>query len=132
MNDKFKTDPIVSLGRLSRRRYLKVLKSSQAIISPFAWGEICYRDFEAFVSGASLIKPELDHLETWPNLFKKHITYTPISWRIEDWNENLNNILTDKKNLLEIARNGQELYKKLWDSKGREKFSVYFSNLIDF
>lgn len=31
-----------------------------AAISPFGWGKICYRDFEATLCGAASIKPNMD------------------------------------------------------------------------
>ena len=31
-------------------------------MSPFGFGEICYRDFEAMLNGACLIKPDVSHL----------------------------------------------------------------------
>ena len=32
------------------------------MLSPFGWGEICYRDFEAALNGMLLIKPDMNTL----------------------------------------------------------------------
>ena len=66
------------LNRISRRKYFKELKNSNFSFSPFGWGEICYRDFESFLYKCILIKPDMDHIETWPNLYIKNKTYISI------------------------------------------------------
>ena len=107
------------------------MRSSMAIVSPYGWGEICYRDFETFLAGAALIKPNMDHIETWPNLYKKHETYIPIPWKIEKWESILPNILSDKKLLLKVANNGQNSFKKIWTKEGNDKFCDHFIELVN-
>ncbi|HKG06462.1 MAG TPA: hypothetical protein VKB19_08390, partial [Pedobacter sp.] len=51
---------------VSKARYWKELRNSKLSISPFGWGEICYRDFETFIAGAVLIKPSMSHMVTFP------------------------------------------------------------------
>jgi len=130
LKEMYKSDPLYSLGKIPKKEYLKTIRSAKAIASPFGWGEICYRDFETFLSGAALIKPNVDHLDTWPNLYKKHKTYIPITWKIEEWKEIIPTILDNKKNLLEIAENGQNAYKKIWSTQGNETFCEHFINII--
>jgi hypothetical protein len=120
----------VSLGKIPKRKYLATMRSSKAIVSPYGWGEICYRDFETFISGAALIKPDMDHLDTWPNLYKKDETYISIPWKIEEWNNAFSEILSDEKNLLEVAKNGQNLFKKIWSQKGNEAFCNHFVKMV--
>lgn len=130
LKEMYKSNPNYSLGKIPKTQYLKTMRSSKAIISPFGWGEICYRDFETFISGAALIKPNMDHLNTWPNLYKKHKTYIPIPWKIEEWKEIIPNILDNRNNLLEIAENGQNAYKKIWSTQGNETFCEHFMSII--
>jgi len=131
LKNKFKSFSNVSLGKIPKKYYLNTMRSSKAIVSPFGWGEICYRDFETFIAGAALIKPNLDHLETWPNLYQKNKTYLPISWKIEDWDQQFDNLLDDEKLLLEIASNGQEIYRKIWTKQGCEAFCEHFIQMIN-
>lgn len=130
LKNKYKSFSNVSLGKIPKKYYLKTQRESKAIVSPFGWGEICYRDFEAFIAGAALIKPNLDHLETWPDLYKKNETYIPISWKIEEWDQEFDDILSDEKLLLEIAKNGQNTYKKIWTKQGCEAFCEHFIKMI--
>ena len=50
-----------------------------SFISPFGWGEICFRDFESIILGKLLIKPNCDHIITWPNIYQDNM-YVPIDW----------------------------------------------------
>lgn len=46
--------------------YVHQLLSSKIIVSPYGYGETCFRDWEAIFSGALLIKPSIDHIEGFP------------------------------------------------------------------
>ena len=131
LKEKYNSNPYFSLGKISKKDYLKTMRCSKAIISPYGWGEICYRDFEAFIAGAALIKPDMDHLDTWPNLFKKYETYIPIPWKIEEWGHLIPEILSNEQYLLEIAMKGQETYKYFWTKQGNEAFCEHFINMIN-
>ncbi|MFX1258700.1 MAG: hypothetical protein ACFFAN_12635 [Promethearchaeota archaeon] len=130
LQEQFKTNNNVSIGFVPRKIYSENLKASKAVLSPFGWGETCYRDYETFMSGSALIKPDMNHLETWPNLYKKDVTYLPISWKIEDFSEELSNAMENEKLLFRIAKNGQEAFKKLWTKKGRKIFCERFIEML--
>ena len=70
--------------RVSHRAYVQELRSSKVVVSPFGWGEINYRDYETFLAGAALTKPDMSHLETWPDLYAANETYAAYSWDAED------------------------------------------------
>lgn len=80
-------------------------------ISPFGWGEICYRDFETLISGAVLIKPSMEHLQTYPNIYIPNETYIPVDWNLSDLEEKLEDLLNNYTSYKHIAENAQELYK---------------------
>jgi hypothetical protein len=67
-------------GRVRQGRYVQELESVAAVLSPFGWGEICFRDFEAIQAGALLVKPDVSHLETFPQVFEPGETYLPVRW----------------------------------------------------
>lgn len=96
--------------RLSRRQYFAELRNSQLVLSPFGFGEICYRDFEAFMAGGLLIKPDMSHLETWPNLYRNGETYVAHSWNLEDLETILDDTAARYGELIEVAKTGQECY----------------------
>jgi len=72
-------------GTVPKKEYERELAVSRTVVSPFGWGEICYRDFEAMLNGACLIKPDVSHLTTWPDVFVANKTYLPCSWDLSDF-----------------------------------------------
>ena len=43
---------------------------TKVVISAFGLGEIILKDFETFLTGGMLMKPDMSHMETWPNFMK--------------------------------------------------------------
>ncbi len=74
----------VSTKRVGRSRYYRELAGAQLVLSPFGWGEICIRDFEAIYFGGTLVKPSMDHVDTWPDVYKPGLTYISIPWEIRE------------------------------------------------
>jgi len=77
----------VARDRVPMRRYFSDMQRSRVTFSPFGWGELCFRDFEAVRAGSLLIKPDMGHLETWPDIFRAGETYIPIRWDGTDLEE---------------------------------------------
>ena len=73
-------DPFFLTGRVDTKKYAQEMMQVRSVLSPFGYGEICYRDAEAILSGALLIKPDMSHLETWPDCFIDRETYAAIEW----------------------------------------------------
>lgn len=93
---------------VSWRQYMNELANSKLCYSPFGYGELCWRDIEAFVSGAVLVKPDMSHLNTLPNLYKGNETYLPIKWDFSDVSEVVQSILKDEERRRAIATNAFE------------------------
>lgn len=70
----------VITGTIKPGTYNKEIKKIGAVLSPYGWGEVCFRDFEAVINGGLLIKPNMDHIETWPDIYQSSKTYVPIDW----------------------------------------------------
>ena len=60
----------IDTKKLSRRDYFSELETSKVVVSPFGYGEITLKDFEVFLTGGLLLKPDMSHMETWPDLFR--------------------------------------------------------------
>jgi hypothetical protein len=104
---------IASGPSIHKSRYWKELRNSKLSISPYGWGEICYRDFETFIAGALLIKPCMDHLVTYPDTYKPNETYVPVTWSLVDLPEKLDHLISNFSHYQQIAKNGQEHYKRI-------------------
>ena len=127
---KYGNSKNVSIGHVSKKKYIKNMRISQAIFSPYGWGEICLRDFETYAGGAALIKPDMEHLVTWPDIYKKNETYLSLPWKMEEWENAISEILSDEDKLLMIAKNGQKAFKKLWTKEGKEEFCKRFVKMV--
>jgi hypothetical protein len=97
-------------SKVSKREYIKELKNSKVCVSPFGWGEVCYRDFEAAIYGCVLIKPNMDHIETWPDIFNESETYIPVSWDMSDAKERLIDTIENYDTYKNAAINLQEYF----------------------
>jgi len=80
---KIKENKNYLIGYKSRRDFTRETFEVFGVISPFGWGEICYRDFEAALGGSYLIKPDMSHISTWPNIYSKNM-YHSLSWDFSD------------------------------------------------
>ncbi|MBD3392377.1 MAG: hypothetical protein GF418_09930 [Chitinivibrionales bacterium] len=116
---------------VGRREYLREMRLSRVVVSPFGYGEICRRDFEAFLCGAALVKPSLDHLETWPDVFRAGETYAPYAWDFADLPAVLEDLLRSGR-AKEIAENGRNNYLSTISGTGKTNFIQRFSHLTTF
>lgn len=78
---------ITPVDRVPVHEYHREMQSSRICISPFGYGEVCWRDFEAVLCGCVIVKPDMGHVETNPDIFKPHQTYVPIRWDFSDLEE---------------------------------------------
>lgn len=99
---------VTAPGRVSQRQYLRELLASRMVFSPFGWGEVCLRDYEAVACGCLLVKPDMEHMATQPDIFVPHETYVPIKWDFSDLAETCRRYLDDTAEAQRIATNGRQ------------------------
>ena len=116
-------------SKIDRFKYFHELKTSKVSISPFGWGEIAYRDYESFINKTILIKPNMDHLDTWPNLYIKNKTYLSFKWNFSDIIEVINNVLDNYKEYKNLANEGYYNYIKYTYSK---EAPLFFEKRFNF
>ena len=73
--------------RVPQDQYYQEMQRSRICVSPFGYGEICWRDFEAVACGCLLVKPDMGHVRTAPNIFLPEVTYAPVKWNYSDLEE---------------------------------------------
>lgn len=118
-------------SRISKWAYTRELRRSRIVASPFGYSEINYKDFEVFLAGAALLKPDMSHIETWPDFFRPAVTYAPHRWDLTDLQEKVESLLGDQEMALSLAQEGQRLYR--WHTvsrEGRQAFADRFSTTI--
>lgn len=120
----------ISIDKLNRRRYFRELKDSIAAVSPFGLGEITLRDFEIVVCGAAIIKQDMSHLETWPNLWQKGM-YLPLQWDFSDFSEKIEYTIQNRQGMVELAQRAQKYYSHLLLSEeGHQEFYQRFMSIV--
>lgn len=118
--------------RLSRRRYFRELEHSRIVVSPFGFGEINYRDYETFISGSLLLKPDMSHMETWPDFFRSGETLLAHRWDCSDLLDRLETALATYDQQIDIARQGQDTYRNFVSSRdGHEAFASRFRDIVN-
>lgn len=97
--------------KLPRALYLAEMRMSKVVASPFGWGEINYRDFEAIRAGALLFKPDMGHLRTYPDWYEAGTTYLAHSWHLDDVGARLGEALSSPRDRIGIASEAQRRYR---------------------
>ena len=107
------------------------MRESKVVVAPFSWGEMSMRDFECFVSGGVLIKPNMSHMETFPDYYKEGETYIPVDWALSDLHEAVDRVLENYDDYIEIAIEGQKRFKYFAEElSGRVEFVEYASAIF--
>jgi hypothetical protein len=70
--------------RVDHAAYCAELLASRVCLSPFGHGEVCFRDFEAVRAGCLLVKPDMAHLVTQPDVYRDGVTCAVVRW---DWSD---------------------------------------------
>lgn len=118
--------------KVGRGAYMGELRNSRIVVSPFGLGEITLKDFETLLSGALLLKPDMDHMETWPDIYKAGETMRTFRWDLSDLEAVIEASLAKPEECTRVAAQGQKLYADhLSDETGREKFVARFRTIVE-
>ncbi len=101
----------VARDRVPVQRYFDDMQRSRVTFSPFGWGELCFRDFEAIRAGSVLIKPDMGHLETFPDVFVPGETYVPVAWDGSDVAAVVEGLLNDPVRRRRLVSAAAERYR---------------------
>ena len=115
--------------RVNKLKYFKELSQSYSSLSPFGWGEICYRDFEIFYNSSMLIKPTMNHIKTWPDYYKHEDTYLGFSWDFSNF-DNILSKIDNKEYCINIGTRGNNFYMNYFREEGKILFTNYINNIF--
>jgi hypothetical protein len=97
--------------------YLRNMEMSKICISPLGLGEVCFRELESISYGSIVIKPDMSHIETWPDIYRAYETYIPCKWDWSDLEEIVHRVLSDYGRYKPIAQEAFRVVKSVWDNK---------------
>ena len=117
----------VPRGRVPQPAYDRELRAAKICVSPFGYGEICWRDFEAIMGGCLLVKPDTGHIASVPELFVAGETYLPVAWDYADLEAVCAPYLADDAARIAIARRAQAV---LLEALGADWFVARMRDLL--
>ncbi len=114
-------DPLFRTGFTSHKAFQKELGTLAGVVSPFGWGEICFRDFETIRAGAALLKPAMDHLETWPDIYRHdddpaESAYVPLCWDGGDLLDKARAVVDNPAMTKRVVANALDVYNDAWSA----------------
>lgn len=129
-NDAARAIPGITItpnDRIPKNMFLSEMRQSKMCWSPFGYGELCWRDLEAFMTGAVLVKPRMDHVDTTPNLYRAGETYLPVKWDFSDLDDVVRGAVSRPEYLQRIAI---EAFRRAKMYLGEKKFVDEFSLIL--
>jgi len=108
-------------------RFLGELARSKVCFSSFGYGEVCWRDYEAVLMGAVLLKQDMSHVATDPDIFAPGETYVPVRWDLSDMNEKVRWLVADATARQRIAR---AAFDRLADYASSERFVTQMAPVL--
>lgn len=93
-------------------QFLAEMRHSKVCLSPFGYGEVCWRDYEAVLTGAVLVKPDMSHIATDPDIFIPWETYAPVAWDLSDFPDVVHRLLSDAPLRTRLANQAFETLRK--------------------
>lgn len=95
--------------KVSHREFVTQMCESQMCFSPFGYGEVSWRDYEAVLYGAVLVKQHMGHIVSDPDIYIAGETYIPVKWDLSDLGDVIERYAADPKERQRIADNAREV-----------------------
>lgn len=116
---KHRGKAIAGAGRMLRKgKYRATIRDSRTVLSPWGWGETTHRDFEAMLLGAVVIKPDMSHVKTWPDLFVPDETYLPCKPDFSDASAKIKQVVDNWSDFLLMRKRARALAIKAHQPEG--------------
>jgi hypothetical protein len=121
----------VDCSRIPLEDYFDEMRNSQISLSPYGVGEFCYRDYESIICGATLLKPDMSHMTTWPNFYQADKFYISHKWDLSDLKDKLDYLMDNQDYCMSIAEQAQKFYKSACSIEGMEQFTERIINVLN-
>jgi len=128
LNNEIHKEESVLTGYIRQKDYNRELAQCQMALSPFGWGEICHRDAEAIHNKVLLLKPNMDHIKTIPNIYIKDKMYISLNWDLSNLQQVLYYLKKNSNNIEKISNEAYNFLKT--ETNSFDKFVLSFYNKI--
>ena len=116
--------------RLNKNAYYQTLKNTKISIGAYGWGEVCYREFEATKLGVAIMFPNMENIDTWPNIYINNETYTSYNLNFDNFNDKLMNLVSDIKLRKYLVNNAKDVLNDIHKKIGKDYFIKTILNII--
>lgn len=110
MSDRYNV--VASSEKIPLEQYFQEIENSKILFSPFGWGAICPKEYEAIMKGCLVIKPAIDHINIFPDVLIPGETYVPVKWDLSDLEETLIYFLENESERNRIIENACSVYRQ--------------------
>lgn len=86
--------------------YMNKLMDAKIVLSPFGWGEYCYRDYEALLCGCIVVKPYFEPVISVPCIYYQMNVIATEQFKNFDLNR-FNHLILQERNTVEISKSLQ-------------------------
>jgi Glycosyl transferases group 1 len=103
---------------VTREQYREDARNAKIMVSPFGWGDVSSRDYEAVLYGNLLVRPRVDHVEVHPDIFVPDETYVPVAWDCSDLAEKCRHYLQHPDEAQRIIANARQACANYFSQRG--------------
>lgn len=97
--------------RITFKQFQRELKESRLALSPFGWGELTDRDFRIVNAHTLLVKPDMSHILTEPDIYRAGETYAPVKWDFSDLEDVCEYYLTHPAEARDMTQNATRVFR---------------------
>jgi hypothetical protein len=102
---------------LGAKKFNQEIARSHIGFSPFGYGEVTYRDYSCITSGTLLLKPDMSHLVTYPDIFHDLETYVSVKWDLSDIEDKCHYYLKHPQEASTIINNAHDTFEDYFKYK---------------
>lgn len=117
----------VFAGKVPRREFAARLCDSKIVLSCFGNGEICFREHEAWLTGAAVMMCDMGHIRVWPDRYRDGETYRAVDWDFSNLADVYEELRENDEMRLRIAWAGQNQMRQMFSEAGLEAFALRFA-----
>jgi len=96
--------------RVSQQEYYQRISNAKILLAPYGYGEMAPRDLDAAQFGSILIKPNMEYIDTAPNVFEDGVTYIACNHDYSDLEQKIDMVLSNYNNYLHIIESARKSF----------------------
>lgn len=102
--------------QLRYKDYVREISRSKCVLCPWGWGESTHRDYEAWMLGAVVVKPNTDYVESWPDVYRAGVTYVECAPDFSDAHEKIAHVVENFGDYKRMRTRTRELVRRAWSA----------------